>query len=202
MPDTWHRAKVGPAEYFDVIGAQQFCVMVSLGLREHHRLLDVGCGCLRGGRFFIPYLGPDCYYGVEPDRELLDAGIEHELGDFWPRRKWPVFWHFDDFRLSRIPGLFNYVLAQSILTHAGCNLVPVIFDEAFKVLADGGAFAATWFDGLGDATMDGWHSGLRVVYTASTMARWALAAGFSRLDVLDVRHPMGQTWFVARKGSG
>jgi len=39
-----------------------------------------------------------------------------------------------------------------------------------------------------------------VVYTASTMAKWALGAGFSRLDVQHVKHPMGQTWFVARKG--
>jgi len=199
MPDTWHRAKVGPAEYFDVIGAQQFCVMVSLGLREHHRLLDVGCGCLRGGRFFIPYLMRGAYCGLEPDKELLDAGIAMEVGRGVVYHKRAEFRYFNDFRLSRIPDPFDYVLAQSILTHAGPDLAPVIFDEVFKVLVDGGVFAATWFDGVDDCTADGWHGGERLRYRPSTMAGWALAAGFSRLDVLDVRHPMGQTWFVARK---
>ena len=194
-----HRARVGPKEFFDIIGAQQFCVLVGQGLRERHRLLDVGCGCLRGGRFLIPYLGRGNYCGLEPNRELLDAGIAIELGRGMAHFKRPEFHYFDDFRLSRIPVAFDYVLAQSILSHAGCDLVPVIFSEAFQVLAGGGAFVATWFDGASDMTDGGWYPGRIIVYTASTIARWALAAGFSRLDVLDVRHPMGQMWFVARK---
>ena len=197
-----HRAKVGPPELFDVIGAQQFCVMVGLGLRENHRLLDVGCGCLRGGRFFIPYLMRGAYCGLEPDMDLLDDGIAIEVGQSQINERAPEFHTFSDFRLTRIPGLFNYVLAQSILTHAGPDLMPLIFSEAAKVLVDGGALAATWFDGAGDATEEGWHGRNVMTYTASTMAAWALAAGFDRLDVLDVKHPMGQTWFAARKGSG
>ena len=193
-----HRAKVGPKHLFDVIGAQQFCVLVNAGLREKHRLLDVGCGCLRGGRFLIPYLAAGNYCGLEPDTELLTDGIADEVGYEQIAHKRPEFYHFDDFRLSRIPGQFDYVLAQSILSHAGCDLVPLIFHEAAKVLVDGGAFAATWFDGPSDTTRQGWWGG-RMVYTASTMAAWALAAGFSRFDVLDAVHPMKQTWFVARK---
>ena len=184
---------------FDVIGAQQFCVLASLGLREHHRLLDVGCGCLRGGRFFVPYLDIGNYCGLEPDEKLLDDGIFKELGRELGRWRVPVFYHFYDFHLSRIRGTFDYVLAQSILSHAGKDIAETLFSEAYKVLVDSGAFVATWFDGLQDTTVDGWHPASRIRYRDSTMAEMAMGAGFENLQVLDVRHPMGQTWFVARK---
>ena len=195
-----HRAKVGPAELFDVIGAQQFCVLASLGLREQHRLLDVGCGCLRGGRFFIPYLGRDKYVGLEPDRELLKAGMTLEVGQSQINEKRPVFPVFDDFRLTRIPGRFDYVLAQSILTHMGPDLLAPIFTEAHHVLLDGGTFAATWFQGDEDETDEGWYPGRAMRYRGWTVSGLALDAGFSGLKVLDVKHPMGQTWFAVKKG--
>jgi len=196
-----HRAKVGPPEYFDLIGAQQFCVLVNLGLRAHHRLLDVGCGCLRGGRFLIPYLDKRHYMGLEPDTALLDAGLSDELGWDMHCSKRPIFYHFSDFQLSAIRESFDYILAQSILSHAGWDIAWTIFKEAGKALADQGIFAATWFQGEEEANLNGWHGGRIVRYRDSTMADMALASGFQSLQVLDVKHPMGQTWFAARKGA-
>ena len=196
-----HRAKVGPPGYFDLIGAQQFCVLVQLGLRAHHRLLDVGCGCLRGGRFLIPYLDKYHYVGLEPDRTLLGDGLSNELG--WDMDEWkrPVFHNFSDFQLSRITIQFDYILAQSILSHAGWDIAWTIFEEAGKALTDQGIFAATWFQGEEEANLNGWHGGSIVRYRDSTMADMALVSGFQSLQVLDVKHPMGQTWFAARKGA-
>ena len=51
-----YREYVGTSERYDIGGAIQFNLLTTLGLREHHRLLDVGCGSLRAGRLFIPYL--------------------------------------------------------------------------------------------------------------------------------------------------
>ena len=192
-----HRARVGPAHLFDIIGAQQFCVLTGLGLREYHRLLDVGCGCLRGGRFFIPYLGRGNYVGLEPERELLDAGIALEVGRGVVYHKRAEFRYFDDFRLSRLFRKFDFVLAQSILTHAGRDIAATLFDETYKVLVDGGQFVGTFFQGDADTDFMGW--GGTVGYTDSTVARMALEVGFDSLELLDVEHPMGQTWFVARK---
>jgi len=195
-----HRARVGPAELFDVIGAQQFCVLAGLGLREYHRLLDVGCGCLRGGRFFIPYLMRGAYCGLEPDMDLLDDGIAIEVGQSQINERAPEFHHFDDFRLTRIPGLFNYVLAQSILSHTGPDLMPLIFSEAAKVLVSGGIFTGTWFKGDEDEVDEGWYPGRAMRYRDWTMSSAALNAGFSTFEILSAKHPMGQTWFAARKG--
>ena len=51
-----------------------------LGLREHHSVLDFGCGSLRAGRLLIPYLLEGRYYGLEPNRWLIEDAMEHELG--------------------------------------------------------------------------------------------------------------------------
>jgi len=195
-----HRARVGPAHLFDIIGAQQFCVLTGLGLREYHRLLDVGCGCLRGGRFFIPYLGRGNYVGLEPERELLDAGIALEVGRGVVYHKRAEFRYFDDFRLSRLFRKFDFVLAQSILSHMGPDLLALIFQEAHHALFDGGTFAATWFQGDEDETRDGWHAGVAIRYRDWTVSELAMDAGFESFKILDVTHPMGQTWFAARKG--
>ena len=61
------RGYVGPPEYFDLITAMSFGLLSVLGLRERHRLLDIGCGSLRVGRVLIPYLGRGNYVGIEPE---------------------------------------------------------------------------------------------------------------------------------------
>ncbi|MHC4422967.1 MAG: hypothetical protein ACYS1E_20600, partial [Planctomycetota bacterium] len=53
-----YMAYVGPPDRYDLMGASQFRLLCTLGLRAPHRLLDFGCGSLRAGRLFIPYLNP------------------------------------------------------------------------------------------------------------------------------------------------
>jgi hypothetical protein len=53
------------------MGATQFRLLTSLGLREHHSVLDFGCRSLREGRLLIPYLLPGRYYGLNPTTGLL-----------------------------------------------------------------------------------------------------------------------------------
>src|SRR5437868_14897345 len=78
--DAHYRAYVGPPEDYDLIAAMTFNLLTTLGLRQHHSLLDVGCGSLRIGRLLIPYLNCGKYFGVETNNWLVEAGIEHELG--------------------------------------------------------------------------------------------------------------------------
>jgi len=49
-------------------------------LRQHHKLLDIGCGSLRNARVLIPYLNIGNYYGIEPNYGLVNEGIANELG--------------------------------------------------------------------------------------------------------------------------
>src|SRR5438128_10037359 len=79
--DAHYRAYVGPPEDYDLIAAMTFNLLTTLGLRQHHSLLDVGCGSLRIGRLLIPCLNRGKYLGVEPCVWLVDQGIKRELGE-------------------------------------------------------------------------------------------------------------------------
>ncbi len=48
--DSHYRAYVGPPEDYDLIAAMTFNLLTTLGLRQHHSLIDIGCGSLRIGR--------------------------------------------------------------------------------------------------------------------------------------------------------
>ena len=76
MGDRHYRAWVGPPADYDRIAALQVSLLLCVGLRETHFFLDVGCGSLRGGRMLIPYLRPGRYFGIEPERWLVEEGIE------------------------------------------------------------------------------------------------------------------------------
>ena len=75
-----YRAYVGPPERYDIIAAMTFNLLTTIGLRQHHKLLDIGCGSLRVGRLLIPYLNIGKYYGLEPNKWLVEQGIKSETG--------------------------------------------------------------------------------------------------------------------------
>jgi len=91
-PGSQHdTAYVGPPAEYDALAATQFRLPTTLGLREHHRLLDFGCGSLRVGRRLIPYLQPGNHHGIEPNSWLIEDAIACEIGHDQIRLKQPVF---------------------------------------------------------------------------------------------------------------
>ena len=116
-----YRAFVGPPEKYDLVAAMQFNLLTALGLREHHYLLDIGCGSLRAGRLFIPYLLPDRYCGIEPEQWLIEEGIEREVGQDLIKIKRPSFSNDPDFSLSSFDRTFDFLLAQSIFSHTSAK---------------------------------------------------------------------------------
>jgi hypothetical protein len=78
----------------------QLVTLLQEGLQPHSKVLDVGCGCLRGGYWFIHFLNPRCYFGIEPNREMLQVGLDHILEPGLTDLAGPSFSHNDDFDLS------------------------------------------------------------------------------------------------------
>ena len=142
--DPEYRAFVGPFEQYDVMGATQFSLLYSLGIRQHHRLLDVGCGSLRSGRLFITYLEPGNYTGVEPNTWLVDDAIAYQTGRSLIDIKAPVFSNNDGFDFSDL-GMFDSVIAQSIASHAGPSPVARMLASIRSVLVPTGLAAVTSF---------------------------------------------------------
>ena len=66
-----YRAYVGPPDQFDFMGATQFRLLTTLGLREHHSVLDFGCGSLALAAFSFPISCPDATMGSNRTAGLL-----------------------------------------------------------------------------------------------------------------------------------
>src|SRR5436305_2795022 len=120
--DGHYTAFVGPPQQYDFMGATQFRLLCELGLRDHHRVLDFGCGSLRAGRLLIPYLQPGCYFGIEPNAWLIEDAIANQIGGDMVRIKAPRFSHSDSFDASVFDTRFDFLLAQGSFSHAGPRL--------------------------------------------------------------------------------
>ena len=200
-----HRKAVGPPAFWDVNAGLQFSLLFALGLREHHTLLDIGCGSLRGGRLFIPYLATGNYYGIEPDRSLVEAGLRDELGECVADLKQPHFEYRDDFAFFVWERRFDFMVAQSILSHTHHDQARRLLTNAHESLADDGVLAATFFWRRPVAGLHvqrprgtegtGWTGEFGVAYEWSEMEHMARDAGLA-LRRLHFPHPR-QTWFIA-----
>lgn len=194
-----YRDSVGPEHAYDVLGALQFDLLFHLGLREHHKLCDVGCGSLRAGRLFIPYLAPGNYYGIEPDQTLVRIGLEkNDMRDAAYTRD-AHFLYSPDFDLSTFDVKFDYVLAQSIFSHAALHQIRTCLSEVFTTLAPDGLLVATYFPtvpGEPDYSGDAWVSYATARYCEDTV-RSAVESHDLIFRPISFPHPWGQRWFLA-----
>jgi hypothetical protein len=193
-----YRAFVGPPEKYDTISAHQFNLLTSKGLREHHYLLDIGCGSLRSGRLFIPYLLPKRYFGIEPEQWLIDEGIKNNLGQDLIKIKSPSFNNNSDFLLSIFNQNFDYILAYSIFSHATKNQIIKCITEASKIMKDDSKFFASFFMGNKNHDGDKWVYPGKTEYTIDFIKNIAENQGLE-CEMLEIEHPTEQTWIEMSK---
>lgn len=138
MGATTHGLVGGAA---DVLGPWQLSLLVRHGLRPDHRLLDLGCGTLRGGRFVIPYLNPGGYVGVDPIASLIERAWEVvDRETLWTWR--PTLGSLELLGESA-NRTFDFVLAQSVLNHLGRDDIVSTVARVARVLAPRGVWLAT-----------------------------------------------------------
>lgn len=198
--DPQYRAYVGPPEDYDLVAAMAFNLLTTLGLRQHHSLLDIGCGSLRIGRLLIPYLNRGRYFGVEPNEWLVEEGIRRELGETLVEIKRPRFFFSDSpetIAQAKIP--FDFALAQSIFSHCGLDLIQAWLSAISRSLARDGVLVATFLIGEEDSARTGWIYPECINYRPATLERAAKDVNL-RFEILDWKHPR-QTWalFAAPK---
>ncbi len=145
-----HRRFIGGM--WDKIGLLQKSLLVDAGLEPGHTLLDVGCGCLRGGVHFIEYLEPRNYFGVELNNELLEAGYDIELAERQLQDKLPRehLVHDGDFEFSRLPVKFDFAIAISLFTHISFNRIRTSLEKLHPKMNAGGKFYASYFQARSD----------------------------------------------------
>ena len=193
--DRHYRAYVGPPDRYDLMSAITFNLLTGfLGLREHHRLLDIGCGSLRVGRLLIPYLAPTHYVGLEPERWLVADGISHECGQNQIDVKKPTFIHASDWSVASLGVRFDHILAQSIFSHASKEQIRTCLNNCSACMHDQTIMAATFM--LGNVAYDGagWVYPRVVGYRAQTIEALLGSAGLIGVRTRYV-HPK-LTWYL------
>lgn len=137
--------KMAVGGFWNEIGRLQFDFLIQMGLKPDHKMLDVGCGTLRGGRFFIQHLNEGNYYGYDISMRAL-AYAEVSMKESGLVSKAPVLFHsFDGFRSAQLRHQkFDMILAQSVFTHLPSDIIEAHFRDLKIVLAPSGSFFFTY----------------------------------------------------------
>lgn len=116
-----HREAIGGL--WDEMGLLQMRWLTNVGMRPHHKLLDVGCGSLRLGVRAVDYLDAGNYFGTDLNDELLTAGYDAEIKAAGLAKKLPRENLVADgeFTFRSIPADVDFAIAQSVFTHLPLN---------------------------------------------------------------------------------
>ncbi|HCG6647463.1 TPA: methyltransferase [Vibrio parahaemolyticus] len=195
--DDNYRAYIGPPMQYDFMGATQFRLLCTLGLRSEHKVLDLGCGSLRAGRFLISYLEPDNYHGIEPNEWLIKDAIKEQIGDGMVAIKRPRFNHNSSFNTAVFDTSFDFIIAQSIFSHTGLDLLSHALANIQLSLNENGLALVTFIKGSEDFKGKGWIYPGCVSFSPKTIKESALKSGLYSKE-LPWYHPR-QTWFLLSK---
>lgn len=142
-----HRSFVGGL--WDELGEWQLQMMCGLGgLTRDMTLLDMGCGCLRGGVRFIDYLHPMHYYGVDVNASLVHAGLHVEVpaAGLAAKCREENFSVRADFDASAFGIAFDRAISVSLWTHLPLNHIALCLTRMSAVLKPGGRYYSTVFE--------------------------------------------------------
>lgn len=131
---------VGPPAMWKMKRDFQRSFLVHAGLQLSHRLLDLGCGTLRGGISLIEYLEKGNYVGIEPREEALEKGRK-ELDDAGLAHKNPTLISGEPSTVD-ISRRFDVIWAFSVLFHMTDEIIDETLHFVQDHLADGGTFYA------------------------------------------------------------
>lgn len=183
---------------WDEIGQLQFDTLCSFGLQPSHRLLDIGCGALRGGEKFIGYLDPGNYTGIDISEHILEAGKELLPPGLLSARR-PRLLQNSNLRFSEfLDHEFDFALAQSVFTHMPRDGIEECLTHLPRVLADDGRFFFTvFFDEREryDPKMENFY------YPKGEIEQMCICHGWLPSFVEEFRHPRSQKLYIARRES-
>jgi SAM-dependent methyltransferase len=140
------QSAVGDGELWHVVGQLQFDYLVGKGLTPAHRLLDIGCGTLRGGQHFIRHLEPAGYTGIDISSEAIaysNKFVETEkLTEKQPRLL--VSQHRDLKFTEFANEHFDFILAQSVFTHLMAEHIEECFAHIGAIMQPSSSFFFTF----------------------------------------------------------
>jgi hypothetical protein len=148
-----------PFDDFERGGREQLIILLMNGLTPGSRVMDLGCGVLRGGYWLIHFLDAGRYHGIEPHAERLAIGTQVILESETLRLKQPTFDSNAAFDTDLFGKEFDFFLAYSIWTHAPKQQIEVMLDGFVRNAGQGAVFLASFLPArrrADDYTGDTW----------------------------------------------
>ena len=122
----------GPVKDFELVGRMQFALMIREGIYPWSKVLDIGCGCLRGGYWMIHFLNPGCYFGIEPAVSMVKTGLAELIEPEVLHEKCPNIDHNALFDTSVFGVKFDAFLCRSIWSHAAKGQIETMLDNFLR----------------------------------------------------------------------
>ena len=168
------------------VGQMQVRYLAGNGMEPHHRLLDFGCGNLRGGIPLIAYLNAGGYVGVDISQARLDFGRQRVV-DAGLADKAPQLLHVQDLSMRELNGItFDYIWSMSVLCHMPLSDISLLFQSARRLMHRDSVFLASYSDGGG---VDSRPSIKDWFHAFDTLAAEARKYGFTVEQDPTWRHP-------------
>jgi SAM-dependent methyltransferase len=133
-----YQSFVGPKNNWNTIPRLIIKHLFNIGLSPETRLLDIGCGSLRTGRFLIPFLNTGNYYGIEPEKIMVEEGLKQELIPEIVKFKQPTFYFNKDFDVPDIK--IDIAMAIQVFIHCGPEQLKQCLNMINKCLDINGIF--------------------------------------------------------------
>jgi len=130
-----------PVKDFEKGGRELLIYLLNAGLNPDSRVVDIGCGVLRGGYWLIHFLDPGCYCGIEPDTERLAIGTRTILEPEILEAKRPRFDTNPHFDTSVFGEKFNFFLAYSVWTHASKSQIQTMLTRSYATRKTAACFS-------------------------------------------------------------
>jgi len=194
-----------PLSEFSASAADPLEIALAEGLQPNHKVLEVGCRCLRVGFWFVNYLDPKRYCGIEPNVKMLEAGLKYFRPDI--NGKKGRLDYNDQFDFSVFKQKFNYIVAFSIWTHASKVQIEKMLDQ-FVEHSTGSAKFITSYLPAGKSRVDyrgnkwvGKSHKSKVRKTVAHNIGWLVRACFHRKLCIKFlsKKTINQRWLVISK---
>lgn len=131
---------------WEEIGRLQLDYLVANGLQPHHTLLDIGCGTLRAGRHFIPYLQAGRYTGFDLSPAAINAARRLVLTEGIAEKRPRLFVNRSGELTFPYSQRYDFLLAHSVFTHLPEANIELAMAHIGRVMHPGSLFFFTFDD--------------------------------------------------------
>lgn len=188
--------KKGIGGLWDEMGELQFSFLKSQGLLPEHRILDIGCGTLRAGRFFIPYLNQGNYTGFDISRRAIEFGEDMcRQANFAAKKPRLLLLEDGELNFASFSEQYDFLLAQSVFTHLREYHLEQCFSCIGNVMNDKSKFFFTYYDSPNNSVI-GYKS---FSYSIDYIKEVAKKNDFILIPHPEYAHPRGQVMLEARR---